>query len=124
MPHQMFSDLGVKSKRGCTGISDPGYNFSWDATARVPPATVSNLDTPPAHRPAGLFFQVNVVPVEWRAIGTIRMFSANRCAGVLPRHTAVICARRDGPCRQQDRLPRVMERFGHKPNIQVLPGSR
>jgi len=23
----MFLDLGVKRKRGCTGISDPGYNF-------------------------------------------------------------------------------------------------
>src|SRR5438270_8099148 len=22
-----FSDLALKSKRGCTGISDPGYNF-------------------------------------------------------------------------------------------------
>jgi len=23
----MFLDLEVKRKRGCTGISDPGYNF-------------------------------------------------------------------------------------------------
>src|SRR5205823_7129186 len=82
----------------------------------------ANLDTPPAHRPAGSFFQVNVVPVVWRAIGTIQKSSANRCVGVPPRRRALICARRDELCRQPGRLPRVMERFAHKWSSQVPPG--
>src|SRR5213076_2126787 len=73
------------------------------------------------NRPAGWFFQVNVVPVVSRAIGTIQKFSANRCAGVLPRCRALIYARRGELCRQPDRLPRVMERFAHKPSGQVPP---
>src|SRR5947209_11756709 len=91
----------------------------WDATARISPSTASSPDTPPAHRPAGLFFQANVVAVEWRAIGTIQKSSVNRCAGVLPRRRALIYARRDERCRQLERIPRVMERFGHKPSSQV-----
>src|SRR6266567_6163981 len=113
MPLGMFLDLGWKRKRGCTGISDPRYNFFLrcdserirEQAARVSPSKDANLDTPPAHRPAGWFFQVNVVPVVRRAIGTIQKFSANRCAGVLPRCRALIYARRGELCRQPGRLP-------------------
>src|SRR4029077_4623682 len=85
--------------------------------------TASNLDTLPARRSGALFFQVNVVPVVWRATETIQKSSANRCAGVLPQCRVLISARRDELCRQPGRRPRVMERFAHKRSSQVLPES-
>src|SRR5437764_4601851 len=84
---------------------------------------VSNLDTLPARRPAGLFFQVSVFPVVWRAIGTIQKSFANRCAGVLPRCRVLIYARRAELCRQPSRRRRVTERFAHKRSTQLLPES-
>ena len=125
-----FSDLGAKSKRGHRDQRSPLQLFletiGWieQSPARWRDSIVlkvSNLDTLPARQPAGLFFQVNVVPVVWRAIGTIQKSFANRCAGVLPRCRVLIYARRDELCRQPNRRPRAMERFAHKRSSQVPP---
>src|SRR5713101_343522 len=69
-------------------------------------------------------FLVNVVPAARPAIGTTQKFSVNRCAGVLLQRRAAIYAKRDELCHPRDPLPHVMERFAHKPNIQVPPELR
>jgi hypothetical protein len=99
------------------------YNLLLKPESASSAARVSNLDMLPAHRSAGLFFQVNVVPVEWRAIETIQKSSVNRCAGVLLRCTVLIYARRDELFRQRGQLRHVMERFAHKRSNQVPPES-